>query len=74
MDTLCACGRPLETVNDFKHQSCFRCKIQAVAFDFSGVQDRVYGEGLTNRETQERTVEDAARMGVAAEPVGARWV
>lgn len=70
----CDCGRPLKTENDLKHRSCFACKVLGIRFDFSGVKDRLYGEGLTGRQTQERIVEDARRAGIEPEPVGTRWV
>lgn len=74
MEPTCACGRPLLSQSDFKHQCCFRCKVRGITFDFSGVQDRLYGEGLTHRQAADRQVEEARNMGIEPEPVGARWV
>ena len=70
MEPLCDCGRQLASENDLKHGLCFRCKVRGVSFDFSGVKDRLYGEGLTGK----RIVEDARRAGIEPEPVGTRWV
>jgi|SoimicMinimDraft_7_1059735.scaffolds.fasta_scaffold00119_3 hypothetical protein len=74
MTQYCPCGRSLASDTDKRHGLCFRCKIGSLTFDLGPLQDRLYGEDLTIRQSQERTVEDAAKRGIAAEPVGERWV
>jgi len=74
MTTHCPCGRSLDSDNDRRHGLCFGCKVRSLTFDLGPLQDRLYGEGLTNRQSQDRIVEDARARGIEPEPVGNRWI
>lgn len=51
---------------------CFKCHLQGIRIGFTHGKEAF--SGPTIGELQRKTVADAAKNGINAEPVGSRWV
>lgn len=51
---------------------CFKCHLQGIRLGFTHGKEAF--SGPTIGERQRKTVDDAAKAGIKAEPVGSRWI